>query len=107
MGEDVENSPTGGTSTAGNLADCIDREPEDVVPEDQRVECDRERVPERYMETDDDEDESGSGESEASLAPRVPVSATSQGKRRMASSLDASAEGSDDVPFSVKRLKKT
>lgn len=106
MGEDVKDSPTGGTSASGNLADCIDREPEDVVPEDQLVECDRERIPERYMETDE-EDASGSGESEASLGPRVPLPVTSQSKRRVQRSSDASAEGSDAVPFSVKRRKET
>ncbi|ROV88738.1 hypothetical protein VMCG_10062 [Cytospora schulzeri] len=105
MGEDVQDSPTGSASTDGNLADCIDKEPEDVVPEDQRVECDRERIPERYMETDES-NESGSGESEASLRPTVPVPAKSQGKWRVESSSDASGEGSDGASLSVKRRKE-
>lgn len=106
MGEEVRDSLTGGTSTAGGLADCIDREPEDVVPEDQRVEYDEERIPERYMETDDDEDElERSGESEASLMPKVPVPVRSQHKRKVESSSDASAEGDDGGSCSVKKRK--
>lgn len=107
MGEDMVDSPTGATSTDGDLVGCIDREPEDVVPEDQRVECDKERIPERSMGMNDsDESSSGSGESEASLRPTVPLSSKYQNKQKGGSSSDASSEGSDDVSFPVKRRKQ-
>lgn len=104
MGEEVGESLSGGTSSNGDPAECIDRELEDVVPEDQRVDCDREKIPERYMETDESNG-SGSGESEASLRPRVSVGSVSLGKRRIESSSDASGEGSDDVLSPVKRRR--
>jgi hypothetical protein len=102
MGEDVKDSLSGETSATGNLADCIDREPEDVVPKDQRVECDRERIPERYMETEDeDESGSGSGEFETSLRLIAAVPARSRDERKVESSSDASAEDDDNISFSL------
>ncbi|KAI7773875.1 hypothetical protein LA080_009698 [Diaporthe eres] len=100
LGEEVAEEQT--SLAHSILADCIDREPEDVVPEDQREE-------EMYHWLPEDEDEleeSVHGGSEASLPSDPERKRPSKSKHRAASSSDASAEASDQNSAKVKRQKK-
>lgn len=103
LGDDVAMTPT--SAAASIMADCIDKEPEDIVPEDQRVLSEKEQFPETYASEEELED-SKSGESEASLPPKPALQATSRSPPRAQSSSDASAEASDNSVPRSKRQKK-
>lgn len=98
LGEEVTEEQT--SLSHSILADCIDREPEDIVPEDQREE-------EMYHWLPEGEDElEESDGSEASLPSDPERKRPSKSKHRAASSSDASAEASDQNAAKAKRLKK-
>ncbi|KAI3393117.1 hypothetical protein diail_4716 [Diaporthe ilicicola] len=104
LGEDVTESRT--TNATSVMADCIDKEPEDVVPEDQRFLSEKELYPETYVSEGELEMSASGGESEASVPPKAAVQSASEYNVRANSSSDASAEASDnDVPR-TKRQKK-
>lgn len=102
LGEEVPKIST--PLAPSTLADCIDKEPEDIVPEDQREE-------EMYHWLPEDEDELGDSDedepedSEASLPSGSDRKRPSTSKHRAASSSDASAENSDQNAASAKRQK--
>lgn len=101
LGEEVTEIST---SLAPSIAaDCIDKEPEDVVPEDQRDEK------EYYWlhHGEDEGEDSEHGESEASLPSDSERKRPSKSKHRAASSSDASAEASDQTAAKSKRQKTT
>ncbi|KKY34505.1 hypothetical protein UCDDA912_g05508 [Diaporthe ampelina] len=100
LGEEVSGTPT--SLAPSIMADCIDEEPEDVVPEDQREE---EMYSWSYVSEEELEGSSHGG-SEASLPSKADRKRTSTSKHRAASSSDASAEASDKDASSTKRQKK-
>lgn len=100
LGEEVAGTPT--SQVLSNLAECIDEEPEDIVPEEQR-----EEEMYRWMHADEDEFEASSpSSSEASLPANPERKRSSTSKHRAESSSDASAEASDKDAGSAKRQKK-
>lgn len=99
MGEEVTETPT--SLAPSPMADCIDVEPEDVVPEDQREEGIQ--LP---FASDEELEGSAYGESEASLPSDSERKRTATSKHRAASSSDASAETSDQNSAGAKRQKK-
>lgn len=101
LGEDFTESRT--TSLPSVMADCIDQEPEDVVPEYQRSE--KELLPEVFV-GEEELDMSSSRESEASLPPKSALQARSKTNLKADSTSDASAEASEEAVPVVKRQKK-
>lgn len=100
LGEEVTEDQT--SHAPSILADCIDKEPEDVVPEDQQEE-------EMDLWLPDSENELGEsvqGSSEASLPSDPERKRPSKSKHRAVSSSDASAEASDQNAAKTKRQKK-
>ncbi|KAG6355146.1 hypothetical protein INS49_004227 [Diaporthe citri] len=100
LGEEVNEEKTSRTHSI--LSDCIDKEPEDVVPEDQR----EEEMSHWLPESEDELGESVHGGSEASLPSEPERERPSKSKHRAASSSDASAEASDQNAGNAKRQKK-
>lgn len=101
LGEEFTETPT--SQALSVMADCIDKEPEDIVPEDQRVLSEKEMFPETYFS---EQEESEHGGSEASLPSTSERKRTSGTKHRATSSSDASAEASDTGAKGAKRQKK-
>ncbi|KAJ0108799.1 hypothetical protein J7T55_011290 [Diaporthe amygdali] len=101
LGEDFTESRT--TSLPSVMADCIDQEPEDVVPEYQRSE--KELLPEVFVD-EEELDMSPSRESEASLPPKSALQARSKSNLKTDSTSDASAEASEEAVPVVKGRKK-
>lgn len=99
LGEEVTEIST--SLAPSIMADCIDKEPEDVVPEDQR-----EEEMYHWLHHSEDEDDSELGESEASLPSDSERKRPAKSKHRAASSSDASAEASDQNEAKAKRQKR-
>ncbi|KAL1858752.1 hypothetical protein Daus18300_009886 [Diaporthe australafricana] len=103
LGEEVIETPS--SLAASIMADCIDKEPEDMVPENHRVFSMKELFPETYASEEELEDSEG-GESEASLPSKTTLQAASRTQPKADSSSDASAEASDNNVPRPKRQKK-
>lgn len=99
MDEEATGTPT--SLAPSIMADCIGIEPEDVVPEDQRIPSNEEMFAYAYEDASEEEEE----ESEASMPSEPERKRKSTGKHRAASSSDASAEASDEDSASTKRHK--
>ena len=103
LGEDVTSTPT--SVAPSIMADCIDKEPEDIVPEDQRILSEREMFPETYASEHELMD-SEQGDSEASMPSDTGRKRKTKSKHRAASSSDASAEASDGDASRPKQQRK-